>query len=292
MLKQFCNKKIAPLIISSVLFSFSTHSSSAANIDEVLAAQPDDVKARYQYRNPKETLAFLGIKDGMTVVEALPGRGWYSKLLLPVLGNEGKLIGADYAMTMWSNFSFMTPERIEEKKDWVNTWTEQANGWRAEGDASVAAFQFDALPDDMKGTADAVLFIRALHNMLRFEDKGGFLTNALNETHAILKPGGLVGVVQHMAREDRDDEWANGSSGYLKQSAIIAKFEQHGFEFVAESNINHNDKDQAKAGDIVWRLPPSLKGSKDDAEKKAAMEAIGESNRMTLLFKKKDSQQR
>jgi predicted methyltransferase len=59
-----------------------------------------------------------------------------------------------------------------------------------------------------------------------------------------------------------------------------------GFEFVGESNINENPQDQANVGDIVWRLPPSLSGSKDDDEKRAAMLAIGESNRMTLKFRK------
>ncbi len=286
MLHPFLKKIVTPIVTTASFLALSAPV-SAANLDEVLASQPEEVKARYQYRNPKETLNFFGIEKGMTVVEVLPGGGWYSKILLPVLGSEGTLIGADYALDMWGNFSFVTPERIEQKKTWVSTWTKEASEWVPEGGASVAAFQFDALPDEMKGTADAVLFIRALHNMARFDSKGNFLTNALDQTHAVLKDGGLVGVVQHQAREDRPDEWANGSNGYLKQSAIIAKFEQHGFEFVAESDVNNNEKDQAVEGDIVWRLPPSLNGARDDEEKKAAMLAIGESNRMTLLFKKK-----
>jgi len=261
-------------------------SAQASNIDDVLAAQPDDVQARYEFRHPKETLEFFGITKGMTVVEALPGGGWYSKILLPVLGTEGQLIGVDYAMDMWSNFSFMTPERIEAKKTWVSTWTDQANDWRVDSDASVSAFQFNDMPEEMSETADAVLFIRALHNLSRFEEKGGYLTNAMKETYAVLKPGGIVGVVQHEALEDRPDDWANGSNGYLKKSALIATFKANGFEFVGESDINSNPKDTANEGDFVWRLPPSLSGSKDDAEKKAKMEEIGESNRMTLLFKK------
>ena len=59
-----------------------------------------------------------------------------------------------------------------------------------------------------------------------------------------------------------------------------------GFEFVGESNINANPKDQAGEGDIVWRLPPSLSGAKDNEELKTKMLAIGESNRMTLKFRK------
>jgi len=275
------------LAAASIGLSVGVSTAAAADLDKVLAAQPEDTQARYQYRHPKETLEFFGIKEGMTVVEALPGGGWYSKILLPVLGDEGTLVGVDYAQSLWSNFSFMTPERIEAKKTWVSTWTEQAKGWRAEeSKTDVTAFQFNALPKNMHGSADAVLFIRALHNLSRFEEKGGYLTSALKETHAILKDDGVIGVVQHRALEDRPDAWADGSNGYLKQSALVAKFEAHGFELVGESAINANPKDQANEGDIVWRLPPSLSGSRDDAEKRAAMEAIGESNRMTLLFKK------
>lgn len=286
MLKTFRKSIAAAALLTGAVGIASIAPSYAASIDDALEAQPAEAKARYQYRNPKETLEFFGIKEGMTVVEALPGGGWYSKILLPALGDEGKLVGVDYALDMWSNFGFMTEERIEAKKTWVSTWTEQANGWRGESDASVAAFQFGAMPEDFGGTADAVLFIRALHNLSRFEDKGEYLTKALEDTHVVLKDDGIVGVVQHQALEDRPDDWANGSNGYLKKSALIAKFEQHGFELVAQSDVNANPKDQAAEGDFVWRLPPSLNGSRDDAEKKAAMEAIGESNRMTLLFKK------
>ncbi len=280
------NKALHTALLTATIALTSLSSSHAASIDDALKAQSDEVQARYEYRNPKSTLEFFGIKEGMTVVEALPGGGWYSKILLPVLGENGTLIGVDYALDMWGNFGFMTEERIEAKKTWVQTWTDQANDWRGDTDASVAAFQFGAMPQSMGGTADAVLFIRALHNLSRFEETGEYLTNALEDAHRILKDDGIIGVVQHQALEDRPDDWANGSNGYLKKSALVAKFQQHGFELVAQSDVNANPKDKAAEGDFVWRLPPSLSGSKDDAEKKAAMEAIGESHRMTLLFKK------
>ena len=271
------------LLSFTVIFSTSSH---AKDIDTVLEAQPEDAQARYKYRNPKETLEFFGIEEGMTVVEILPGGGWYTKILLPVLGEKGSLIGADYSLSMWSNFGFMTPERIEEKKTWVDSWIEKTNEWAADDDASVSAFQFEALPKDFEGTADAVLFMRALHNLSRFEEKGNYLTSALADTHAVLKDGGIVGLVQHQAREDRPDDWAIGNNGYLKKSRLISIFEKNGFEFVAESDINNNAKDQANEGDNVWRLPPVYSGSKDNPELKEKMSAIGESHRMTLLFKK------
>ena len=112
------------------------------------------------------------------------------------------------------------------------------------------------------------------------------MTQALADTHALLKPGGIVGVVQHQGPEGNTDDWANGSNGYLKKSDVIAKFEAAGFKLVKESAINENPNDVPTNDEIVWRLPPILNTSREDAELKAKMEAIGESNRMTLLFKK------
>jgi predicted methyltransferase len=142
------------------------------------------------------------------------------------------------------------------------------------------------MPADSAGTADAVLFIRALHNLARFESKGDYMTKAIQAAYKVLKPGGIVGVVQHEARNDRPDDWANGDNGYLKKRAVIAAMQAAGFEFIDESDVNANEKDQADVGDFVWRLPPSLNGAGEDEELKAKMEAIGESNRMTLKFRK------
>ena len=252
----------------------------------VLDAQPDGAKARYQYRNPKETIEFFGIEPGMTVVEALPGGGWYTKILLPYLGAEGHLIGADYAQNMFPLFGFFSDEFIAGKATWVDTWTEEAAGWSGQGGPSVAAFQLGSMPDEFKGKADAVLLVRAMHNLARFEDQGGFLTAALDDVYAALKPGGVAGVVQHHAREDMPDEWANGSKGYLKKSFVIDRMQAAGFEYVGESDINANPKDQPSGDDIVWRLPPTYATSRDNEELKAQYTAIGESNRMTLKFSK------
>ena len=79
-----------------------------AKLDTVLDVQPDERKARYGARHPGETLEFFGITPGMTVVEVLPGRGWYSPILAAYLGPDGKLIGVDYPLAVWSNFSFAT----------------------------------------------------------------------------------------------------------------------------------------------------------------------------------------
>ena len=252
----------------------------------VLSAQPEDVQARYQYRHPQETLEFFEIEPGMTLVEGLPGRGWYTKLLLPYLGKNGHLIGANYALDMWPNFPFGTEEFVEKMRTWTTDWPAEAEEWRADDSATVAAFIFGSMPDSLAGTADVVFHARVLHNLANFEEEGEYLTAALADSFAVLKPGGTLGIVQHHARDEMPDEFADGSHGYLKQSFVIAVVEQAGFEFVAAADFNANSKDQPTADDIVWRLPPSLVTSAEDPELKAEMEAIGESNRMTLKFRK------
>lgn len=257
------------------------------DLDAALSSQSEEAKARYGARHPKETIEFFGIEPGMKIAEALPGGGWYTKILLPYLGKEGQLVGIDYSIEMWPNFGgFATEEFMEKKKTWASTWTAEATQWAGEKGASVSAATFSTMPEEMSNSLDAVLFVRALHNLSRFEGKGGYMTSAIAETFRVLKPGGIVGVVQHEARADRPDEWANGSNGYLKKAAVISAMESAGFEFVADSDINANDRDQAVEGDFVWRLPPSLNGAKDDEELKAKRMAIGESHRMTLKFVK------
>ena len=138
----------------------------------------------------------------------------------------------------------------------------------------------------MAGKADMVLFVRSYHHLNRFEEEGGFRTAALEDTMKVLKPGGIVGVVQHRGPEGNSDEWAEGDSGYMKQSQVIASFEAAGFELVGESEVNANPADRPTNEDIVWRLPPSLATSRDDEEMRAKMQEIGESDRMTLKFRK------
>ena len=258
--------------------------SAADQLATVLGGMPEDMQARFAHRNPAETLAFFEIEPGMTVVEALPGGGWYSKILIPYLGESGTLVGVDYAFDMWPKFGFMSDEDMEARKTWTTTWVEQASDW-GEG-ATVEAFVFGDMDPAHAGTADAVLMIRALHNLNRFENDGGFLTEALQDAHSVLKPGGTLGVVQHRAPADADDDWANGSRGYLKEATLVEVVEAAGFELVARSDINANPADQPGADDIVWRLPPTLGTSADNETLRAEMMAIGESDRMTLKFRK------
>lgn len=253
---------------------------------KVLLAQDEEAQARYVHRHPREALKFFGIEPGMTVVEALPGGGWYSKILLPYLGQNGKLVGADYALDMFPKFGFFSEERLAKKVTWVADWTAEANSWGGDDSAEVSAFVFGSMPETLAGQADAVLFIRAMHNLSRFEDDGAYLTSAINDAFVALKPGGIAGVVQHQAPDGMSEEWASGSRGYLNKGRLIAQMEQGGFEFVDASDVNANPNDLPGESDVVWRLPPSYSTSGDDQTIRAKMDEIGESNRMTLKFRK------
>jgi predicted methyltransferase len=258
----------------------------AETLAALLDAQPDETKARYQFRHPKETIEFFGIEPGMTVVEGLPGGGWYTRILLRWLGSEGRLIGADYSLQMYPKFSWASEEFLAEQAKWQPNFVAWATEWGGENGASVRAFHFGSMPAEFAGTVDVVFMVRAMHNLARFEADGGFLTAALGDAFAALKPGGTLGVVQHHARDEMPDAFADGSRGYLKKGFVIAAAERAGFEFVAESDVNANPKDQPTEDDIVWRLPPTLGTSAENPELRAEMEAVGESNRMTLKFRK------
>lgn len=287
------NKLVLAAAVCILSACASTNNQAPANSEfdaeklrSVMAAQDDQAKARFDARHPFETLEFMQVAPGMTVVELLPGGGWYSKILVPYLGEQGTLIGLDYPLTMWPNFPFGSEDFINERKNWPQTWPAEAQGWGGETGAEVKAFTIDTVPESLNGSADRVLFIRAMHNLARFENDGQFLTEALQQTYNLLKPGGLVGIVQHEAPEARSDAWADGSRGYLKQAFVKQAMLDAGFEFVAESDINKNPKDQPGAEDIVWRLAPSFYSSQENTEQRSKYEEIGESNRMTLLFRK------
>lgn len=281
-------KQWSMLFASMLVLALQSAAADSDKLAALLAAQPDDVKARYVYRHPQETIEFFGIEPGMTVVEGLPGRGWYTKVLLPYLGGDGHLVGANYPLDLWPNFPFATDEFMAEMSQWLETWPADAEEWRGTDGAGVSAFWFGSMPDELAGTADVVFFVRMLHNVWRFqsEGKGDYLDMALKDAYDALKPGGVLGIVQHQAPDDRSDEWANGSHGYMKQQFVIDRVIAAGFEFVAESDINANDKDQPSDDDIVWRLPPTYATSREDEALKAKYTAIGESNRMTLKFRK------
>lgn len=272
------------LLLPAAVFANNSPEADPA-LAAILAERSDQDRARDAYRHPAETLAFFKVEPGMTVAEGLPGGGWYTQILANYLGGEGTLYGVNYADRLWPMLSFATPEWIEKRIAATGNFPAKVAEFTDNGIAA-AGFTFETVPAEVEGTVDRVLLVRALHNLNRFEAKAGTRTRGLAAVHAMLADDGLVGVVQHRAPPNSSDEWAVGNAGYLKQAAVIAMFQEAGFELVAESEINANPLDKPDGDDVVWRLPPSLRGSQDKPEQREAMLAIGESDRMTLLFRK------
>lgn len=244
----------------------------------LLDARSDESKARDQYRHPKETLHLFGIQEGMTVIDALPG-SWYGDVVAPLIGKEGKYIGVRYGKWFFEGrFPDDAERRWAESQSWLTDWPEEAQSYGGGKNLPETSAQFfPGLPEDMDESADVFLFIRALHHTNRYDPAVLDMTAA--DAFRVLKSGGIAGIVQHRAPEAADDAWADGSKGYLKQSRVIEAFKGAGFVLENASEINANRKDQPTEADNVWRLLPS---NKDDA----TAQAIGESDRMTLVFRK------
>lgn len=250
-------------------------------LDEIVAARSDKDKARDQWRNPAETLEFFGLTPDATVVETLPGGGWYTRVILPFIAQDGRYIGANYQDAMWPLIlPNPTPELVARLSTWTDTFPE-TTGEIAAAATPVTAYEFGDMPDDLAGEADLVLMIRALHNFNRAG--GDFGEEALADAYALLKPGGVLGVVQHHAPVGAAGAAADGTLGYMSRENVVAMVTAAGFVLDGESDMNANPADQPGPGDFVWRLPPTY-GLGDQG--RDAFAAIGETNRMTLRFRK------
>lgn len=219
--------------------------------------------ARDKYRHPTETLAFFGIRPDMTVVDVLPGGGWYSEILAPMLQADGRYIAAaPPSGSGRDSFDAMIardPARY----------------------GKVVVTSLDPkVPSAIAppGTADAVLIFREVHNFLTPD--GAVAKQAFADCYTALKPGGVLGIEDHRLPEDRPAD-QEGKSGYLKTSTVIRLATAAGFKFAGQSEVNANPKDKADYPDGVWTLPPVLTLKDKDRDKYLA---IGESDRMTLKF--------
>lgn len=252
-------------------------SPSSVLIEVVAHERRDDNRARDEWRHPVETLTFFGLRPDMTIIEVLPGNGgWYSQILTPFTAAEGRMIGATYPVSLWTR---MFPDFSEDNYERFGADITQMGRYMSvegvESSQVTLGYALDNIPDEENGQVDAALFFRALHHLFRFEEP--LVDTALAEVYDALAPGGVVGVVQHRAPEDADPEFANGNNGYLRQSDVIAAFERAGFVLDASSEINANPNDPADG--FVWRLPPTTRDNPETS-------AIGESDRMTLRFRK------
>ncbi|MEL6487538.1 MAG: methyltransferase [Pseudomonadota bacterium] len=233
-------------------------------------------KARDEYRNPADTLAFFQVEPDQTVIEYAPGGGWYTRILAPLVADEGQYIGSVFPPEAGAALGEDFMNRVREGAETFSEKQSEALGIPAE---KLPFYFGNAIPEDVAGTVDRVLVFRMMHNLKRW----GVADSETEGWFNALRPGGLLGVVQHRAKADAPDDYVDGNKGYLKQAELIAFFEGKGFKLVDTSEINANPEDTADYESGVWTLPPSYAEGDETREKYAE---IGESDRMTLLFKK------
>jgi len=229
-----------------------------------------DHKARDQYRKPFETLSWLGINEHMTVVEITPGGGWYTEILAPYLKQSGTFYAAGFDGESHVRF-FRNATKAFNKKLAANP---------AAYDKVIVTVLAPPAKTEIAppGTADMVLTFRNVHNWMA----AGSTDAMLAAMYTVLKPGGILGLVEHRGNPDVKQDPKAGS-GYVNEAYTIALIEKAGFKLVDKSNLLANPNDMKDYPKGVWTLPPTLRlGNKEQSK----YIAIGESDRMLLKFVK------
>jgi predicted methyltransferase len=248
----------------------------AMTLDQAIAAEhrTPAFRERDRYRHPKETLEFFGLDSDQTVVEVWPSAGWYTEILAPYLRERGKYYAAGFVVTH--------ENAPEYRREIAADFAKKLAAWPDLYDRVVVTElgrpdRWAACPP---GTADFVLTFRNVHNWMNAD----YEAEMFRAFHAALKPGGVLGVVEHRARPgtSRDDM---KKSGYVTEEHVIKLAEAAGFKLDRRSEINANPKDTKDHPEGVWTLPPTLRLGDKDRQKYLA---IGESDRMTLRFVKAD----
>lgn len=228
-------------------------------------------RARDRYRHPRETLAFFGLRSDMSVMEVWPGSGgWYTEILAPVLRDRGMLYAAQWDPATDNKFVQDSLKAFAAKL---------AARPDVYGKVEVVALHYPtAMQPVPPGSVDMVLTFRNIHNwMPRGADRP-----MLEAMFAALKPGGILGVVEHRAT-DRQPQDPMARSGYVREDYAIELIESIGFRLLDRSEINANPADTKDYEQGVWTLPPTFRLGDKDRERYAA---IGESDRFTLRFEK------
>lgn len=273
-MKKIISSLVLCLLVSPVQIAQAMDADFLAKIEAAMHGdhRSDKNKARNQYRHPVGTLAFFGLKPDMTVLEIAPGGGWYTEILAPAMRDTGVYIAGSYDTKIEGQpkYRYRQHERLLKQID------EQAELY---GQVQVATY---SPPDSrnlgQENSVDMVLTFRSSHGWTR----AGLIDDVYADFFKVIKPGGVLGVVQHRAPEGGDAiEWAK--KGYVPESRVIQAAEKAGFVLDAKSEVNANPKDLKDHDEGVWRLPPTLGLGEQDREKYLE---IGESDRMTLRFKK------
>ena len=227
-------------------------------------------RARDKYRHPFETLTFFGIKPESKVVELWPGGGWYTAVIAPVVRDRGKLTVTNFAPVGPNGETRQNAQRFNAK-------LQGAPGVYDQVDVKVVSPpSYLSLGPD--GSADVVVTFRNIHNWMG----DGYADKVFAAAFQVLRHGGTLGVEEHRAAPGTDAKRAD-ETGYVTEDTVVQLAKGAGFVLDAKSEINANPKDTKDYPKGVWTLPPTLELGATDREKYLA---IGESDRMTLRFKK------
>ncbi len=237
--------------------------------------------ARNRYRHPVGTLSFLGLEDGMTVMEIWPGAGWYTEVLAPVMRHHGQYIVAAYDVDVPDQPQY----RYRLQMDLLDKFSKAPEVYD-----QVAVAAFSPPQSASLGEPDSVDMVLTFRNTHGWYGEG-IAEMVFAEFGRVLKPGGILGVVQHRAPAGSDPK-ITAENGYLSEQAVIALAKAAGLYLEARSEVNANPKDTKDYSGGVWSLPPGMglcrdvEGEDEKAACQAKYQAIGESDRMTLRFRK------
>ena len=260
---------VAALLAAASCSTTSTRETTALALDNILAGSQRSAEnsARDRYRHPKETLLFFGIRPEMRVLEVWPEPGWYTEIIAPLVREHGKYYAAMIAADPQSKY---VTERLSEYQQKLGSHPDVYAG------VEVVTFPSDGGDVVPPGSLDMVVTFRNIHNWMA---RGG-AEQAFATLYKALKPGGVLGVVEHRGNPAVAQD-PKAKSGYVNEDYAIRLIEGQGFRLVGESQINANARDTKDYEQGVWTLPPTYRLGDKDREKYAA---IGESDRFTLKF--------
>jgi len=265
------------VLITTGLAPYSAKTAHAHDVQDLLDTviqgphRSDTNRARDQYRHPKETLLFFGLKPDMTVVEISPANGWYTEIIGPLLKQQGRYYAA---------VPILTDDMPEAMKRRDTTYRQMLKSApELYGEPTIKTYDAAAPVFAPEGVADLVVTFRNVHNWA----KAGNTQSMFNGFFQALKPGGVLGVVEHRAKPDTPLS-KQIESGYMTEQFVIEAANAAGFKLDRSSEINSNALDTKDHPGGVWNLPPNLRGVAESDKPK--YRAIGESDRMTLRFVK------
>lgn len=288
-----------PVIACLALFACKAEPVPEATEPEVVVASGPDMrlveshiagewrtekaKARDAYRNPAATLAFCQVDPSSNVAEIWPGGGWYSQILVPWVHANGGAFSA----------AIIDPTSSEGAAKLLERYLGQFTDAELFGTIAHGVLSADSDGFVADNSQDVVLTFRNVHSWMG----RGMVEKTFANFYASLKPGGVLCVVEHRLPSS-EVQGAKASNGYVQEAMVKALAVEVGFVFEAASEINANANDTADHPFGVWTLPPVKRSPRTDEEReqhpefdRAAFDAIGESDRMTLRFRKPDSPQ-